>query len=145
MFERIDPYRNYNFALELNYVNLGYFTDCTGFGASTDPIEYREGGMTFATRKLPGQTKYNNIVLKWGLTNSRELWDWYQAIIAGRIERRNGSIVAYDVDGSTEKVRWNFIQAWPTKWDGPDFSAKGNEIAIETLELAHEGIVRVDI
>lgn len=142
MAERIDPYRNYNFALELDGVTLGYFTDCTGFGASTDPIEHNEGGRNFSTLKIPGKTKYSNIVLKWGLTDSRELWDWYQDIINGNIKRKNGSIVVYGVDGVTEKVRWNFVSAWPAKWDGPDFSAKGNEIAIETLELAHEGITR---
>jgi phage tail-like protein len=142
MAERTDPYRNFNFALELGGTTLGYFTDCTGFGASTDPIEYNEGGNNFTTLKIPGRTKYTNIVLKWGLTDSRELWDWYQDIINGKIKRKNGSIVVYDVDGLTEKVRWNFFNAWPTKWDGPDFSAKGNEIAIETLEIAHEGMVR---
>jgi phage tail-like protein len=142
MAERIDPYRNYNFALQIENVTHGYFTDITGFGASTDPIEYNEGGSNFTTLKIPGRTKYTNIVLKWGMTDSRDLWDWYQGIIEGRIQRRDGSIVVYDVDGFTEKARWNFVKAWPTKWDGPDFSAKGNEIAIETLELAHEGIFR---
>lgn len=142
MAERNDPYRNYNFALELGGVTLGYFTDCSGFGASTDPIEHREGGKNSVTRKIPGQTKYTNIVLKWGLTDSRELFDWYQDVIDGKVKRKDGNIVLYDVDGNTEKVRWFFTGAWPTKWDGPDFSAKGNEIAIETLELAHEGITR---
>jgi phage tail-like protein len=143
MAERIDPFRNYNFALELDGLTLAYFTDCTGFGASTDPIEYNEGGRNFTTLKMPGRTKYTNIVLKWGMTDSRELWDWYHDVIIGKIKRKTGSIVVYDLDGLTEKARWNFVNAWPTKWDGPDFSSKGNELAIETLELAHEGIERV--
>ncbi len=117
-----DPYRNFNFR--------------------TDPIEYREGGDNTHSHKLPGQTKYPNIVLKWGLTDSHELWDWYQEVIRGKIRRLNGRIVVRDLDAVTEKVSWNFFDAWPTKWDGPDFSAKGNDVAIETLELAVERVER---
>jgi phage tail-like protein len=97
--------------------------------------------MDTAARKLPGLTKYNNITLKWGLTDSRELYDWFRDVTRGRIQRRNGSIVLLDVDGQ-EKLRWNFFDAWPTKWDGPDFSAKGTDVAIETLELAVERLER---
>jgi phage tail-like protein len=131
-----DPYRNFNFIVEIGGISQAGFSDCTGFGASTDPIEYREGGENTHSRKLPGQTKYPNIVLKWGLTDSRELWDWYQDVIRGKIRRLNGRIVVRDLDAVTEKVSWNFFDAWPTKWDGPDFSAKGNDIAIESLEIA---------
>lgn len=142
MAERNDPYRNFNFVVEIQGIQSAGFTDCSGFGASTDPIEYREGGKNTTTHKLPGQTKYTNIVLKWGLTDSRDLYDWYRDVVNGKIRRAHGSIVVYDVDGLTEKARWNFFDAWPTKWDGPDFSAKGNDVAIETLELAHERIER---
>lgn len=142
MAERKDPYRNFNFHVEIHGVTQAGFTDCSGLGSTTDPIEYREGGKNRTLHKLPGQTKYPNIVLKRGLTDSRDLYDWYDAVVKGKVRRFDGSIVVYDVDGVTEKVRWNFFNAWPTKWDGPDFSAKGNEVAIETLELAHEGIER---
>lgn len=142
MAERNDPYRNFNFVVEIQGIRSAGFTDCSGFGASTDPIEYREGGKNTTTHKLPGQTKYTNIVLKWGLTDSRDLYDWYRDVVNGKIRRAHGSIVVYDVDGLTEKARWNFFDAWPTKWDGPDFSAKDNGVAIETLELAHERIER---
>jgi phage tail-like protein len=142
MAERKDPYRNFNFVVEIDGIKQAGFSDCSGFGASTDPIEYREGGENTTVRKMPGVTKYPNISLKWGITDSRELYDWYRDIVKGKVIRKTGSIVLYDVDGVTEKVRWNFFNAWPAKWDGPDFSAKGNDIAIETLELAHEGIER---
>ena len=93
-------------------------------------------------RKLPGLTKYDNITLKWGLTDStRPLRLVPRRDTRRRSQRKNGSIVVLDLDGQ-EKVRWNFFNAWPAKWDGPDFSAKGNDVAIETLELAHEGIER---
>lgn len=142
--KRVDPYRNFNFKVEIDGIIQAGFSDCTGFGASTDPIEYREGGDKYnSVRKLPGATKQNNIVLKWGLTDPAQgdLYSWYQNIMKGKIERKNGSIIVLDLEGN-EKVRWNFFDAWPTKWDGPDFSAKGNEVAIDSLELACERIER---
>jgi phage tail-like protein len=138
---RVDPYRNFNFLLEIDGITQAGFADCTGFGASTDPIEYREGGENKTVRKLPGLTKFNNVTLKWGLTDSRELYDWYRDIVNGKIQRKNGSIVCLDTEGA-EKVRWNFFSAWPTKWDAPDFSAKANDIAIDSLDLAVEGLER---
>ena len=140
--QRVDPYRNFNFLVELDGITQAGFSDCSGFGATTDPIEYREGGENKTPRKLPGLTKFSNITLKWGLTDSRELYDWYRDVVNGKIQRKTGSIVVLDLEGN-EKVRWNFINAWPTKWDGPDFTAKGNDIAIDMLELAVEGTERV--
>jgi phage tail-like protein len=139
--QRVDPYRNFNFLVEIDGITQAGFSDCSGFGATTDPIEYREGGDTKTVRKLPGLTKYPNITLKWGLTDSRELYDWYRDVVDGKIVRKSGSIRLVDLEGN-EKVRWNFFEAWPTKWDGPDFTAKGNDIAIETLELAVEEVKR---
>ena len=92
-------------------------------------------------RKLPGKTTYSDISLKWGLTDSDEMWKWREDVIKGRVERKNGSIIVLDDEG-TERVRWNFYNAWPTKWEGPSFDAKANDIAIETLTIAHEGIER---
>ena len=138
---RTDPYRNSNFLVEIDGITQAGFSDCSGFGANTDPIEYREGGENTTVRKLPGLTKYNNITLKWGLTDSSELYKWYRDVVKGKVQRKNGSIIVLDTDGK-EKVRWNFFNGWPTKWDGPDFSAKGTDIAIETLEIAHEGVER---
>ena len=139
--QRVDPYRNFNFLVEIDGITQAGFSDCSGFGSSTDPIEYREGGENKTVRKLPGLTKHNNITLKWGLTDSKELYDWYGDIVNGKIQRKNGSIIVLDLEGN-EKVRWNFFNGWPTKWDGPDFTAKGNDVAIETLEIVHEGIER---
>ncbi len=139
---RVDPYRNFNFLVEIDGITQAGFSDCTGFGASNDPIEYREGGMPENTvRKLPGQTKYTNITLKWGLTDSRELYDWYRDVTKGKIERKSGSIILLDLEGQ-EKIRWNFFEAWPSKWDSVDFSAKGTDVAIETLELVVEKVER---
>jgi len=138
---RVDPFRNFNFRVEIDGITQAAFAECSGFGSTNDPIEYREGTDRTTVRKLPGLTKYTNITLKWGLTDSRELFSWYVDVTKGKVDRKNGSIVLTDLDG-TEKVRWNFFQGWPSKWDGPDFNAKGTDAAIETLEIAHEGIER---
>jgi phage tail-like protein len=140
--QRVDPYRNFGFLVEIDGITQAGFSDCSGFGSSTDPIEYREGGENKSVRKLPGMTKHNNLTLKWGLTDSMELYNWYRDVTNGRIERRNGSIIVLDLEGN-EKVRWNFFDGWPTKYDAADFTAKGNDVAIETLEIVVERLERV--
>ena len=137
--DRRDPFRSFNFAVEIDGIARAGFRECSGLDASQDPIEYREGTEGLTTRKLPGLNKYSNITLKWGMTDDTELWDWRKKAMTGKIERRNGSIVLLD-DAGAEKMRWNFREAWPTKWTGPSFNATGNEVAIETLEIAHEGL-----
>jgi phage tail-like protein len=139
--QRVDPYRNFNFLVEIDGITQAGFSECTGFELSTDPIEYREGGENTTVRKLPGMTKYGNITLKWGLTDSKELYDWYRQIVTGKIQRKSGSIVVLDLEGK-EKTRWNFKDAWPTKYNPADLNAKSNEIAIETIELACESLER---
>lgn len=143
--ERVDPYRNFNFLVEIDGITQAGFQECSGFGSDIDVTEYREGGYApehgHTVRKLPGLTKYSNISLKWGLTDSRELYDWHRNVSKGKVERKNGSIVLLDLEGK-EAMRWNFFSGWPSKWDGPDFNAKASDVAIETLEIAHEGIER---
>jgi phage tail-like protein len=139
--QRKDPYLNFNFLVELDGVTQAGFAEASGFGSTTEPIEVNEGGLNTASHKFVGRTKQNNITLKWGLTDSTELYDWYRDVVNGKIQRKTGSIIMLDLKGN-EKIRWNFYNAWPTKWDGPDFSAKGNDVAIETLEIVHEGLER---
>jgi phage tail-like protein len=139
---RVDPFRNFNFLVEIDGITQASFIECSGLDATTEVIETREGGSNTTVYKLPGKTTYADITLKWGVHASNELWGWRQDIINGTVTRRNGSIVLYDLPNQTEVARWHFINAWPTKWEGPSLNAKGNDIAIETLVLAHEGIVR---
>lgn len=139
--KRVDPLGNFNYTVEIDGITRAGFSDVSGLDSTIDVHEYREGGENTTVRKLPGPTKYSNIVLKWGLTDDRELYDWHLDCVKGTVSRKNGSVVARDLQGN-EVVRWNFRSAWPTKWDGADFSAKGNDVAIETLELAHEGVER---
>ena len=140
---RPNPYRAYNFRIEIDGITRAGFRECSGLDAVQDPIEYREGvGLPNTARKLPGMVKYSNIVLKWGISDEpAELWEWRLKAIEGKVERKNGSIVLLD-DTGEEKIRWNFEEGWPTKWTGATFNATGNEVAIETLEIAHEGIRR---
>jgi phage tail-like protein len=142
MPERKDPFRQFSFLVEVDGITQAGFSECSGFGSSIDPIEYREGDESQTVRKLPSMTKHNNITLKRGLTASRDLFDWYVDITKGKVDRRNGSIVVMDTDGTTEAVRWNFYRGWPTKWDGGTLSATGNEVAIESLEIVVEGFER---
>ncbi len=139
---RVDPFRNFNFLVEIDGVTQASFIGCKGLDATTEVIETREGGENTTVKKLPGKTTYTDITLTWGMNPSTELWQWRQDVIDGTITRRNGSIVIYDLANKTEVARWNFFNAWPSKWDGPGLDAKGNDIAIETLVLAIEGITR---
>lgn len=141
--QRVDPFRDFNFLVELDGIAQASFTECSGLGSTTEIIETREGGDNTTVRKLPGRTSFSDITLKWGLTGSRELWAWRQQVVDGNVVRKNGSIVVFDLGNHTEVARWNFVSAWPTTWEGPTFSAKGNDIAIDTLVLAHEGLTRV--
>lgn len=83
--------------------------------------------------------KYNNITLKRGWTQDRSLWDWRKKVIDGKTQRAGGSIVLLD-EARQEALRWNFREGWPSKWEGPALNAKTSEVAIETLEIAHEGV-----
>ena len=140
---RRDPHRAYNFVVEIDGISRASFRECSGLDSNQDPIEYREGGdKSLTQRKLPGMVKYGNITLKWGITDDIELWDWRKKAADGAVERKNVSIVLRD-DNGQEQIRWNCRESWPTKWTGTSFNATGNEIAIETLEIAHEGLERV--
>ncbi|MFZ0388950.1 MAG: phage tail protein [Calditrichia bacterium] len=137
--DRRDPFRNFRFRVEIDGVQQAGFSEATGFDATVDVIEYRDGNENTTVRKLPGLTKYGNITLKRGVTNSTELFEWHLDVVRGNIERRNMSIVLMDESGN-DAARWNIINAWPTKYDPPDFNAKGNDVAIESLEIVCEGV-----
>ncbi len=138
--QRHDPYKVFKFRVEIDGLTVAAFSEVSGLESETTVVEYRTGA-DHVTRKLPGLTKYPNIVLKRGITDDMELWNWRKRIVDGDADRRNGSIVLQDDQGQ-DKVRWNFRDGWPCKYDGPNLNAKSNDVAIETLELAHEGLER---
>jgi len=141
--QRVDPYGGFNFLVEIDGITRAAFQEASGFDSAIDVIDHREGGDNTTMRRLPGMTKYTNVTLKWGVTDNKELYDWHLQWVTGdpNAMRKNGSIVLLDRQGN-EKVRWNFIDAWPAKWTGPSLNAEGTDVAIETLEIAHEGIER---
>jgi phage tail-like protein len=136
---RDDPYTGFNFRVEIEGIALAAFSEVGGLESETAVIEYRVGTEPNTVRKLPGLTKYANIVLRRGITRDAELWNWRKNIIDGKPDRRSGSIVLLDDEGN-EVVRWNFVRGWICKWEGPALNARGNEVAIETIAVAHEGL-----
>jgi phage tail-like protein len=141
---RDDPFKGFNFLVEIDGITVAAFSEVSGLASETEVIEYRTGSDKLNTvRKLPGLTRYANIVLKRGITQDRQLWNWRRAIEQGTADRRNGSIALLD-DARNPVVRWHFVNGWVTKYDGPDLNAKANDVAIETIEIAHEGLTLDD-
>jgi phage tail-like protein len=137
-----DPYRSYNFKLELNGVAVGHFTECNGFGIKIESIPYREAGNHQLVRHIPGPVDYTAVTLKYGLTSSRELWDWLLKVAEGNVERRNVSILLLDSQGDSEVMRWNLVDAWPSEWQGAALNASDKALAIESLTLVYDGLER---
>jgi phage tail-like protein len=139
----VDPLRAYNFKLLINNVTEGHFTEVSGMSVAVERISYREGGNNSVVRAIPGRVTYAAVTLRFGLTSSsQELWDWLMSAVEGKVSRRNISIVMLDASGSGEAMRWNLINAWPQEWNGAPLNALSQELAIETLVLAHEGLNR---
>jgi phage tail-like protein len=143
---RSDPLVGYHFHVEIDGISQAQFRECTGLDSESEVIEYKEAGKDGQTiiRKQPGALKWSNIVLKRGITDIMELWEWRKQVEQGKVNeaRKSGSIVLFD-QANTEVARWNFVDAWPSKVTGPQAKADGNEVAIEELTLAHEGLERV--
>ncbi len=136
------PYKKYRFRLEIDGIDQAGFSEVSGFDANVDIIEYREGDSPVTSPvKLPGLTKYGNVTMKWGVTDSLSLYDWIKGISEGTIERKTVTITVLD-DAGDSKASWQLLNAWPTKYTAPDFNASASEIALESLELAHEGMTR---
>jgi phage tail-like protein len=143
--ERKDPYRNFRFLIEIDGIVQAGFSEATIPDTSSDVVEYRVGNEPTTVRKLPGLRKYGNITLKWGITDSLELYEkWRKPVEDGKMKdaRKNVAIILMDEEGNPA-ARWEFENAWPSKYDAPDLNAKGTDVAVETLEIVHEGMKRV--
>src|SRR6185436_10748626 len=137
---RNDPLRTFNFELVIDNLSTGAFSEAAGLTADGDAVDYREGtDLRSNVRKLPGLRKYTNLTLKRGYTTNRELWDWYMNIVNGVPDRRNVTIVLKN-EQRQPVLRWHADEAWINKIEGPGFKAAGNEVAIESVELVHEGL-----
>lgn len=135
-----DPYSGYNFWVEWDGIVHAGFKECSGLTATRKAGMYREGtDKSLGQRQIPGLNSYGNISLKRGVTDNKELWIWHKNLQDGVTDRRNVSIILAN-DKGEEKQRWNLENCWPTVWNAPSFNAASDEVAIETLELVHEGI-----
>jgi phage tail-like protein len=140
---RHDPYPSFNFAVEIDGVIVCGFSEVSGLQAEIEVQEYREGGVNEYVHKRAGPARYpSNLILKRGIADSTELWSWYCNVLQGTIQRKSLDVILMDNSGA-EQRRWTLQHAYPVKWQGPDLKAQSSEVAIEVLELAHEGLVFV--
>lgn len=138
--DRRDPYRSFNFQLEIDGVPLGSFSEVSGLTAEGDAVDYREGtDRQLNVRKLVGLRKYTNITLKRGYSQDKSLWAWYTSGVTGRPDRRNVTIVLMN-EAREPVLRWHAENAWVNKIEGPMFKAAMNEVAMESVEIVHEGL-----
>ncbi len=138
--QRTDPYRGYNFILEIDNVPKGAFSEVGGLTADGDSVDYREGtDMQPNVRKLSGLRKFVNLTLKRGYTQDRSLWQWYVNVMNGVDDRRNVTIVLLN-ERRQAVLRWHAENAWINKIEGPSLKASSNDVAMESLELVHEGL-----
>jgi phage tail-like protein len=136
-----DPLAGFNFLLESGGVLRAGFSEVTGLNSENDVIEYRTGNDDMTNRKIPGMNKYGNVTLKGGVAAAadQDFIAWRLSVQTGDIDRREISIIVQD-EQKTEQVRYNLRNAWPSKWVGPDLKGGASEMAIEQLEIAHEGV-----
>lgn len=133
------------FMFTVDGLTIGAFTECSGLSVQIDTEELAEGGQNQYTHKLPGRMKWPNLVLKRGITDTDNLFEWFakcsgDGLEAGgnKIERHHGSITLLDAAGKSVR-RWSFTDAYPVKWTGPRLAASSRDIAVEELEVCHCG------
>ena len=139
-----------NFSVEVDLTVVGIFMGVSGLSATIETRTYAEGGVNGYEHTLPGPIRYGNITLTMGIVNGNELWSWFQGIATvgpTPLMRRNISIVLRQGNSNSpfggEVKRWNLLWAYPVAWTGPDLNAGTQEVAVQTLELAHQGIFSI--
>jgi len=137
--ERRDPYRAFNFRIEIEGLITGGFSECGGLQVEVETKEYREGGSNDFVHHFGGRIRHPPLVLKRGLSEFDGLWSWYQDAASGRARRRNGTVFLLDTS-QAPVMRWDFRQALPVKWTGPDLRADAGSVAFESVELVHQGL-----
>ncbi|MFZ5961676.1 phage tail protein [Thalassococcus sp. BH17M4-6] len=140
--DRVDPLLQINFLLEIDGITRGAFTEVSGLTAEQETVDYREGSEDTVVRKLPGLKTFTNIMLKRGWTQDAELWEWRKTTIDGVTERKAGAIIVLD-EARQEALRFSFREGWICKWEGPQLNSTTNEVAIESIEICHEGLEMV--
>lgn len=139
---RNDPVSTFRFTVRFDDLPPGGFSDCTGLQVETEVQDFREGGLNTHVWKFATRTKQANLTLKRGIVN-RVLWQWYDDMINGKMRFRNGTIIVHDPTGEKDVLEFQILQAFPVKWVGSDLSAMQNNLAVETVEFAHQGLQRL--
>jgi phage tail-like protein len=155
---RGDPVLNHNFIIQLLDSSgaapsfgaaaevlgaiVGGFSECTGIEMTMKIEEFSEGGRNGEVLRFPGRTSWTNITLKKGIAAGTALWDWHYSFVEGRGRRRDGVIMLLNEMRAPSAI-WQFTRGLPAKYTGPSLSATQNNVAIESIEIAHEGIVQV--
>jgi phage tail-like protein len=129
----------FNFIVEIDGAGVAGFSEVDALTSDGDVIEYREGDGDGALRKLRSLRKFNNITLKRGYTDSQDFWNWWQSIREGKVQRKSGVIILLN-EAHAPVLKWAIKNAWIQKWEGPAMNAKANEVGIELLEIACEGV-----
>ena len=138
---RNDPFLAFRFEIRLDDLPPAGFSECTGLQLETEVQDYPEGGLNAYLLKFPGRTKQANLTLRRGIVD-RQLWDWYYDITQGVVKLRNGTIAVHDPTGGTPVMEWRFWRAFPHQVVGAGPERYPNNIAVETLELCHQGLER---
>ncbi|MDR2664897.1 MAG: phage tail protein [Oscillospiraceae bacterium] len=140
------PYRVFRYVVAIDGISRGGFSEVSGMNLSVDPIEYREGDdLRNTPRKLPGLTKFGNVTFRWGVTDDTDFLEWILSVAPSNtanptgMQRKNITVTLID-DAGSEGPSWEIINAWPVGYTVPDLSGLGGEVAIHSLEIAHEGL-----
>lgn len=138
---RVDPFPRYNFLVEIDGLRRAGFMTCSGLEEETEVRDYREGGDNTTVRKLAGLNSYAPITLEMGSTGDSELWEWRQRIVRTGAQGNRKAITVIQQDEARREVkRWLILDAWPSKFTGPEFDASSSENAVESVEIQHEGL-----
>jgi phage tail-like protein len=138
------PFTTAHFVLAINGLASVSFSKCTGLAGEVGVEEYAEGGENRFSHRFPSRASFPNLVLSQGAGPTKELWDWfYEYHLTGLVVPRDGTITLMSrVDGDLTPVRvWSFLRGWPAKVNGPDLDAQSVAVAIESMEIAHHGLV----
>ena len=136
-----DPYRRYNFRLDIQGITAGHFTECSPPAIRIEAYRYAEAGNN-VTYRVPGRTEYEDVTLSYGVTQNHDLFDWMMTAVDGNPNRKNVSILQLDASGSAVVGGYDLILAWPSAWRGAPLDALGSGIAIESITLVYQEIRR---
>jgi phage tail-like protein len=139
--QRVDPYRGYNFRVEIERLGEAVFSECRGLGATIEAIRYAEGRSP-VVHWVPGKVTYHEVHCLYGLTAEPKVWEWMYEGLDGKVTRKNVSIILLDAAGVAEVVRWDLDAAWITKWRAAALDALAQEVAIESVTFVYEKLTR---